>query len=337
MRPPARADGLLQTPPGGHRPHPAARPRARPPVRHRLHRRRPRPRRGARRASTPTRCCACSPRPTSPALPRLRRLARRQPLSGPAVVPHRGRRGRRRRRDVRPGRGGDLGLGTAVPGDPLRGRHRADVAGLRPGAAGAGRRRPRRGPGRGAGGPARRRAGEPGAARPPRAPGSTAGVGPAGTPTRIPRRRRSSVAAARVRAAHRPGGVPDDETLGGQAMSNACASASSWRRSTTTTHNPNAALHRDLELIQHLDDARLRRGVGGRAPLLRHRDHRRPVHLLRHRAGAHPRHPPRHRRVVGAVPQPAVDGGPGRPARPPSPGGGSCSASAPARCPPTPT
>ena len=38
--------------------------------------------------------------------------------------------------------------------------------------------------------------------------------------------------------------------------------------------NPTLALERDLDLIEHLDRARLRRGVDRRAPLGRLRDHR---------------------------------------------------------------
>ena len=69
--------------------------------------------------------------------------------------------------------------------------------------------------------------------------------------------------------------------------------------------NPTLALERDLDLIVAPGPARLRRGVGRRAPLGRLRDHRVARGVHRRRRGAHQAHQARHRRELAPVPPPA--------------------------------
>ena len=86
--------------------------------------------------------------------------------------------------------------------------------------------------------------------------------------------------------------------------------------------NPTLALQRDLELVEHLDRLRLRRGVDRRAPLGRHRDHRLAGDLHRRGGRADPADQARHRRHLDRLPQPALGGRAHGAAGPPHPGPG---------------
>ena len=81
--------------------------------------------------------------------------------------------------------------------------------------------------------------------------------------------------------------------------------------------NPTLALERDLELIQLARRARLRRGLGRRAPQHRLGDHRLARALPRGGGRAHPPHPPRDGRGEPPLPPPPDGGRPHRAARPP--------------------
>ena len=83
--------------------------------------------------------------------------------------------------------------------------------------------------------------------------------------------------------------------------------------------NPTIALHRDLRLVEHLDELGFDEAWIGEHHSAGSGDHRLAGDLHRGGGGAHQAHQARHRRDVAELPQPAVGGRADRAARPPDP------------------